>query len=144
MQGIILWTVANVAVSLSVMLLMLYLYSKAVNLGWQQIGFSVCQMKMRRGIRCHIYGINIFYGGQAYFKVITKKEYTGLCINRTGKVYAYVREFPNRLLNPDFEKYEFLPQELDWHERDKKRGFGCFIFMLMALESIICMIALET
>lgn len=143
MQGIILWTAANAAVSLSVMLLMLYLYSKAANLGRQQIGFSVCQMKMRRGIHRHIYGINIFYGGKSYFKVITKKEYTELCMNRTGKVYAYVREFPNRLLNPDFEKYEFSLQELDWHERDKKRCFGCFIFMLIALESVICMIALE-
>ena len=128
MQGIILWTVANVVISLSVMLLMLYLYSKAVNLGWQQIGFSLCRMKIRCGIRRHIYGINIFYGGQAYFKVITKNEYTELCKNRTGKVYAYVREFPNQLLNPDFEKYEFLLQKLDWHERDKKRCFWKFHF----------------
>lgn len=144
MKGIILWTVANVAVSLSVMRLMLYSYSKAINLGWQQIGFSLCRMKMRRGIRRRIYGINIFYGGQTYFKGITKKEYTELCMNRAGKVYAYVREFPNRLLNLDLEKFEFSLQELDWHERDKKRCFGCFIFMLITLESIICMIALAT
>lgn len=143
LKGIIPWTVANVAVSLSVMLLMLYLYSKAVTQGWQRIGFSVCRMKMRRGIRRCIYGMNIFYDGQAFFKVITKEEYTELCVNKTGKVYAYIRKFPNRFLNPDFEKYEFSLQELDWHERDKKRCFGGFLFMLIAIESVICMIALE-
>lgn len=143
MKGIILWTVANMVVSLSVMLIMLYLYSKVAILGWREIGFSVCRMKMRRGIHRCIYGMNIFYNGQAFFKAITKKEYTELCMNKTGKVYAYTREFPNRFLNPDFEKYEFSLQKLDWHERDKKRCFGGFLFMLIAIESVICMIALE-
>lgn len=143
MKGIILWTAANVAVSLSVLFLMLYLYSKAANLGWQQISFSVCRIKMRRGIWRCIYGINIFYCGGAYFKGITKKEYMELCLNRTGKMYAYVREFSKWYLNPDFEKFEFSLRELDWHERDKKRCFGCFLFMLIIWESIICMIALE-
>lgn len=75
--------------------------------------------------------------------VITEKEYTGLCMNSTGEIYVYVRQFPNQFLNPGFEKYEFSFQELDWHERDVKRCFKAFLFMLITFEAIICMIAME-
>lgn len=116
MTGIMIWTVANVVFSLSVMFIMIYLYGKAVDQGWQKTSFSLSRIKMRRGIRRCMYGITICYGGKACF---------------------------NQFLNPDFEKYEFSFQELDWHERDKKRCFKTFLFMLITFESILCMIAFE-
>ena len=61
--------------------------------------------------------------------------------NETGKTCVYIREFPARFLNPNFEKYDFSLQEIDWHERDRKNCLKTFVFIFIVLEAIICMMA---
>lgn len=62
--GIIIWTVVNVALSLSVMFIMIYLYGKSVNLGWKKISFSLNGIKMSHSIRSYMYGITFFMEGR--------------------------------------------------------------------------------
>lgn len=146
MKEIILWTVINMAINLTILCITAISFSKATNLGWQEIGFSVRRVRRRRrrlGFQSYIYCMDIFYQEAAYLMVITKKEYAELLMNPTGHTMAYVREFPNRFLNPDLEKYVFSLQELDWGKKDRRRCLKAFVTMFIAMEAIICMIVFE-
>ena len=72
-----------------------------------------------------------------------KRDYTELRKNEMGKTYVYVREFPSRFLNPNFEKYDFSLREVDWYKRDRKSSLKSSLYMFVMLEAIIWMIALE-
>lgn len=87
--------------------------------------------------------MHIYYEGEAYLLVISKRDYTELRKNEMGKTYVYVREFPSRFLNPNFEKYDFSLREVDWHKRDRKSSLKSYLYMFVMLEAIIGMIALE-
>ncbi len=41
MKDIIIWTLAYVAVNLSILVIVAMLFRKGVNLGWKEVGFSV-------------------------------------------------------------------------------------------------------
>ncbi len=142
MKDIIIWTVINVAVNLSIVAIVAALFKKGVNLGWKEVGFSVKQMRQWRSLRPY-YVMNIYYRGEAYILVISKKDYRELRKNETGKTYVYIREFPARFLNPNFEKYDFSLREVDWHERDRKNCLKTFLFIVTVFEAIICMIAFD-
>ncbi len=142
MKDIIIWTVINVAVNLSIVAIVAALFKKGVNLGWKEVGFSVKQMRQWRSLRPY-YVMNIYYRGEAYILVISKKDYRELRKNETGKTYVYIREFPARFLNPNFEKYDFSLWEVDWHERDRKNCLKTFLFIVTVFEAIICMIAFD-
>lgn len=145
MKGIVIWTLINMAESLSVAFNMMALCRKAVSLGWQETGFSLSLIKLRRGriFDPYLYGVNFYYGGAAYFMVVKKEEYARLLTNRTGKLMAYVREFPAWYLNPNFEKCEFSLHEVDWWKRDRKKCIGGGIYMFIALEALTVMMALQ-
>ena len=70
---------------------------------------------------------------------MTKEEYEAL-LGRQRRLF-YVREFPNRLLNPDFEKYEFSLQETDWSRGDNRRCRKGFLTVFLSLEVILSLIA---
>lgn len=142
MKDIIIWTLANVAVNLSILVIVAMLFRKGVNLGWKEVGFSVRQLRQRRSLRPY-YVMHIYYEGEAYLLVISKRDYTELRKNETGKTYVYVREFPSRFLNPDFEKYDFSLRKVDWHKRDRKKCLKSSLYMFVMLEAIMWMITLE-
>lgn len=91
-KDIIIWTLANVAVNLSILVIVAMLFRKGVNLGWKEVGFSVRQLRQRRSLRPY-YVMHIYYKGEAYLLVISKRDYTELRKNETGKAYVYVGDF---------------------------------------------------
>ncbi len=119
------------------------LYSQAVNLGWQQADFQAEQIQVqgrrRRRTMPYLYGVRICFRGGCYFFRVTKEEYEAL-LGRQRRLF-YVREFPNRLLNPDFEKYEFSLQETDWSRGDNRRCRKGFLTVFLSLEVILSLIA---
>lgn len=142
MKGIIIWTLINLAVNLSIIVVEAILFRKGINQGWKEVGFSLNQIRNRRSLRPY-YVMHIYYGGDVYPMVIRKKDYAELRKDKTGKAFVYVREFPSWFLNPNFSKYDFSLQEVDWHERDRRKCLWSFFYTFIALEAIILMIALQ-
>lgn len=142
MKGIIIWTLINLAVDLSMVALEAILFRKGVNQGWKEAGFSLNQIRNRRGLRPY-YIMHIYYGENVYPIVIKDKDYAELRKNKTGRASVYVREFPAWFLNPNLSRYDFSLQEVDWHERDRKNCLKTFLYIFIVFEAIICMIAFE-
>lgn len=140
MKDIVIWTLINVVVNLTIVTIVATLFRKGVNLGWKEVGFSVKQIRQWRSLRTY-YVMNIYYKGETYILPISKKDYRELRENEMGRTYVYIREFPAWFLNPNFAKYDFLLKEVDWHERDKKNCRKTFFFTIIVFEVIICVIA---
>lgn len=145
MKLLITGTVLNLCVNLLLLCVVWRLYRRSRNLGRQQVLFKAGQIRargrFRRMTRPYLYRIDISYNGSTQSVLATKEEYEELLRNRTGSAMVYVREFPARFLNPDFEKYEFSFQETDWRRRDKSRCLKGFLAVFVPLELIIFMIA---
>lgn len=142
MKSIIIWTLINLVFSLTIVAIEAILFKKGVNRGWKEVGFSLDQIRNRHGLRPY-YIIKIYYGGDVYPMVIKNKDYAELRKNKTGKTFVYVREYPAWFLNPNFNKYDFSLQEVDWHERDRGKRPWSFFYIFIVLEAIIIMIALQ-
>nr|WP_296437994.1 hypothetical protein [uncultured Acetatifactor sp.] len=142
MKSIIIWTLINLASNLIIVEIEAILFRKSVNRGWKEVGFSLDQIRNRHGLRPY-YIMHIYYGGDVYPMVIKKKDYAELRKNKTGKAYVYVREYPAWFMNPNFNKYDFSLQEVDWHERDRINCLKAFLYIFIVFEAIICMIAFE-
>ncbi len=142
MKYIITWTVINVVVNLAIIAIVATLFRKGVNLGWKEVGFSVKRVRQWRSLRPY-YIMNIYFKGEAYILAISKKDYRELRENETGRTYVYIREFPAWFLNPNFSKYDFLLQEVDWYERDRKNCLKTFLFIFLVFEALICIFVLD-
>ena len=58
MKDIVIWTLINVVVNLTIVAIVATLFRKGVNLGWKEVGFSVKQIRQWRSLRPY-YGMNI-------------------------------------------------------------------------------------
>lgn len=146
MKLLIFGTMINSGVNLIFLSVMWSLYRRSRNLGWQQASFRVERIRVRwhwrRMVRPYLYRVDIGYQGSRQFVMATEEEYEELLRNRTGSVMVYVREFPNRLLSPDLEKYEFSLRAVEWGTKDKRRCLKGFLVVFFSLEAILCMVLL--
>lgn len=146
MRLLILGTMINSGVNLIFLSVMWSLYRRSRNLGWQQAAFRVERIRVRRHwrrtARPYLYRVDIDYQGSRQFVMATEEEYEELLRNRTGDVMVYVREFSNRLLSPNLEKYEFSLRAVKWGTKDKRRCLKGFLVVFLSLEAILCMVLL--
>ena len=138
-------TGVNLFFNLFLLCIVRLLYGQSRNLGWQKAEFRAERIKVRRYRRRrrtpYIYRADIVFRGGRYMLSVTTEAYEALCGNRTGSGMFYVREFPVRFLNPDFEKYEFSLGETDWSREDRRKCRKGFLAVFVPLELMLCILA---
>ncbi|HBA49376.1 MAG TPA: hypothetical protein DCZ91_16590 [Lachnospiraceae bacterium] len=139
------WTVINLAASIFMCFIQLYMSRQYKNLGWQEIRFRVWVERQRGhyGRRACYCCMDIFFRGSVYLMVISGKDYEELSRCSSEKTMAYVREFRKRYFSPGFEKYEFSLHEADWDRKDRKRCLKELIFLFVTLEALTCILILQ-
>lgn len=135
-------TLINLLANLLLYFILLGMYRQHESLGWQKIRFRVRTYRLHRRRR-NIYIMDIYFRGSEYMRTISKEEYIELSRNQEGSIMAYVREFRKIYLNPDFEKYEFSLQEIDWNQKDRSKCLKSLIASFMVFEFLICIMIFQ-
>lgn len=138
----VVWTLINLLVNLFLCLILMGMYKQHESLGWQKIRFGVRTYRLHRRRR-NIYIMDIHFRGSEYMRAISKEDYIELSRNQEGSIMVYVREFRKRYLNPDFEKYEFSLQEVDWNKKDRRKCIKNLIASFTVFEFLIYIIIFQ-
>lgn len=135
-------TAVNLGVNMLLYFIMLWMYRQYRSLGWQEVGYKVGKRRMHRSWRI-VYFMQIYFRGSKYIMTVSRREYEELYGIMSDSTMVYVREFREKYLNPDLEKYEFSLHKVDWDERDKRKGRGCLYGMSLIFEILICILVFQ-
>lgn len=146
MNSVLIWSMVNLLLSVAISAMVYIMSRHSQNLGKQQVPFRAERIKRSgkgRAGQPYLYMVHIQFKDTAFSRLVTEEEYQSICRNSCGTVEVYIREFIHVLCSPDWQKYEFSLTEKDWYQQDRNRCGKLFLFIFIAWEILILLLALQ-